>query len=129
LDSVDVDEAFPVHSNPTNPDEIAAANIEKIPQTAKAIQKDAEVMLKKGRNYFRTGEYDKAVMQFSQVIKSGGNRKLALYNRGVALFKLNKRDAALKDFKNAARLGHQKAKAILNKIKPPLIMSSVTSEK
>ena len=86
-------------------------------------------MLKKGQNYFLAGQYDKAVMQFSQVIKSGGNRKSAFYNRGVALFKLNKKDAALKDFKNAAKLGHQKAQAILNKIKPALIMSSVTSQK
>ena len=69
-------------------------------------------MLKKGQNYFQTDQYDKAVMQFSGVIKSGGNKRLALHNRGVALFKLNKKDAALRDFKYAAKLGHQKAKAI-----------------
>jgi hypothetical protein len=83
-----------------------------------AIQKNAADILKKGQNYFRTGQYDKAVMQFSQAIKSGDNRKVALYNRGVALFKLNKRDAALKDFKYAAKLGHDKARAILNQIPP-----------
>jgi hypothetical protein len=34
----------------------------------------------------------------------------------VALFKLNKKDAALKDFKYAAKLGHEKAKAIINQV-------------
>ena len=57
-------------------------------------------------------------MQFSRVIKSGSNRKVALYNRGVALFKLNKKEAALKDFKQAAKLGHEKAKAVLNRVNP-----------
>jgi hypothetical protein len=31
---------------------------------------------------------------------------------------MNKKDAALKDFKIAAKLGHDKALAILNQIKP-----------
>ena len=102
----------------SNPDEVPAANIESAPQAekAKAIQKNVADMLKKGQKYFQTDQYDKAVMQFSRVLKSGGNKRLALYNRGVALFKLNKKDAALRDFKYAAKLGHQKAKAILNQI-------------
>lgn len=105
---------------PPNSGEIAAANIEKIAQTAKVEPNpiNAANLLKKGQNYFRTGQYDQAVMQFSCVIKSGGNRKVALYNRGVALFKLNKKEAALKDFKQAAKLGHEKAKAVLNRVNP-----------
>ena len=63
----------------------------------------------------RSLSYDKAVMQFSQVKKSGGNKKLALYDRGVALFKLNKKDAARRDFKYAAKLGHEKSMEILKK--------------
>ncbi len=85
---------------------------------AAASRANAADMLKKGQNFFRTGQYDKAIMQFSGAIKSGGDRKLALYNRGVALFKLNKKEAALKDFKHAAKLGHAKAKAVINQIKP-----------
>ena len=102
----------------TNPDEVPAANIESAPQTEKAkpIQKNVEDILIKGQKYFQTAQYGKAVMQFSRAIKSGGNKRLALYNRGVALFKLNKKDAALRDFRYAAKLGHQKAKAILNQI-------------
>ena len=57
-------------------------------------------------------------MLFSRAIKSGGNQKVALYNCGVALFKLNKKEAALKDFKHAAKLGHEKAKAVLNRVNP-----------
>jgi hypothetical protein len=37
----------------------------------------------------------------------------------ISLFKLNKRDAALKDFRSAAKLGHEKTKAILNQVKNP----------
>jgi hypothetical protein len=118
LVSNNINQGSSAHPTPANPDGIAVSNIENFPQSAKVetIQKNAADMIKKGQNYFRTGQYDKAVMQFSRVIKSEGNRKLALYNRGVALFKLNKRDAALKDFKYAAKLGHEKAKAILNQI-------------
>jgi tetratricopeptide (TPR) repeat protein len=120
LVSNNINQGSSAHPTPSNPDGIAVSNIENFPQSAKVetIQKNAADMIKKGQNYFRTGQYDKAVMQFSRVIKSEGNRKLALYNRGVALFKLNKRDAALKDFKYAAKLGHEKAKAILNQINP-----------
>jgi hypothetical protein len=104
------------HSKQTLPKDIDDDGIEMAPPPVKvrAIQENAEEMFKKGQKFFRTGQYDKAAMQFSQALKSGGNKKLALYNRGVALFKLNKKDAALKDFKYAAKLGHAKAKAILN---------------
>ncbi len=85
---------------------------------AAGSQANAADMLKKGQNFFRTGQYDKAILQFSRAIKSGEDRKLALYNRGVALFKLNKKEAALKDFRIAAKLGHEKAKAVINQIKP-----------
>ena len=104
----------------TNSEEVQAAGIESSSRTerTKAVQKNIKDILKKGQNYFQSGQYDKAVMQFSRVIKSGGNKKLALYNRGVALFKLNKKDAALRDFKYAAKMGHEKAKAILNQSHP-----------
>ncbi|MCP4626807.1 MAG: hypothetical protein GY850_25355 [bacterium] len=106
-------------SKQTVPKDIDDDGIEMAPPPVKvqAIQKNAEEMFNKGQKFFRTGQYDKAVMQFTQVLKSGGNKKLALYNRGVALFKLNKKDAALKDFNYAAKLGHEKAKAILNQVK------------
>jgi hypothetical protein len=105
---------------PSHSGEIAAATIEKIPQTANVEPNpiNAADLLKKGQNYFQTGQYYQAVMQFSRAIKSGGNRKVALYNRGVALFKLNKKEAALKDFKHAAKLGHEKAEAVLNRVNP-----------
>jgi hypothetical protein len=88
------------------------------PETASAIENNAADMLKKGQNYFQAGQYDKAVMQFTRAIKSGNNKKLALYNRGVVLFKLNEKDAAQKDFKYAAKLGHEKSMEILKKISP-----------
>lgn len=120
LVSENMDRASSAHPTPPKSDGIDPADIEKVPQTAKVKPHriNAEDLIKKGQNYFRTGQYDQAVMQFSQVIKSGGNRKVALYNRGVALFKQNKKEAALKDFKYAAKLGHEKAKAILNRINP-----------
>jgi len=118
--SEDMDQASPAVSTAASFNGIAAAGIEKIPQTAKVEPGPIKAadLLKMGQNYFRTGQYDQAVMQFSRAIKSGGNQKTALYNRGVALFKLNKKEAALKDFKYAAKLGHEKAKAILNQITP-----------
>lgn len=118
LASDNLDQASSAHRAPPNSGKIAAANIEKIPQTAKVEPNpiDAADLLRKGQNYFLTGKFDQAVMQFSSAIKSGGNRKVALYARGVALFKLNKKEAALKDLKYAAKLGHAKAKAILNQL-------------
>jgi len=116
----DLHQAAPAASAAPDSAAIAAAGIEKIPQTA-AVEPgpmNAADLLKKGQNYFRTGQYDQAVMQFSRVIRSGGSRKVALYNRGVALFKLNKKEAALKDFRYAAELGHAKARAILNQLTP-----------
>lgn len=93
---------------------------EKATQTedAGAKNKSVEDLLKEGQKYFKTGRYEEAVAQFSAVIKSGQKQKLALFNRGVALFKLNKKDAARRDFEYAAKLGHEKAKVILNKIEP-----------
>jgi hypothetical protein len=118
--SKDMDQASPAVSTAPDSAVIAAAGIERIPQTATVEPgpMNAANLLKKGQNYFRTGQYDQAVIQFSRAIKSGGNQKVALYNRGVALFKLNKKEAALKDFKTAAKLGHAKATAILNQLTP-----------
>ena len=120
LSSENVDQALPANPKMTGPTKNSAATPKSAPQPNKAmaIQKNAEEMLKKGQNYFQTGQYDKAVMQFSQAIKAGGNKKLALYNRGVALFKLNKKVAAQRDFKYAAKLGHEKSLEILKKIGP-----------
>jgi hypothetical protein len=116
----DMDQTPTAVSAAPGAEDIAAAGIEKIPQTAQAepgpIQ--ATDLLKKGHQYFRTGQYDQAVMQFSRAIQSGGSRKVALYNRGVALFKLNKKEAALKDFRHAAKLGHEKARAIVDQMTP-----------
>jgi hypothetical protein len=119
LKSDRVSQTSPAHSRQTVPEEIHDDGIEMAPPPVKvqAIQKNAEELFKKGQKFFRTGRYDKAVMQFSEALKSGGNKKMALYNRGVALFKLDKKDAALKDFKYAAKLGHEKAKALLNQVK------------
>ena len=120
LKSDSEDQARSANPSLINPAKITAANTKAASQDEKvqAIQNNATDMLKKGQNYFQTGQYDKAVMQFSRVIKSGGNKKLALYNRGVALFKLNKKDAAQRDFNYAAKLGHEKSMEILKKISP-----------
>jgi tetratricopeptide (TPR) repeat protein len=114
------DQAMLENPGLTNSVKITAANTQVASQDEKAkpIQNNVTDMLKKGQNYFQTGQYDKAVMQFSRLIKSGGNRKVALYNRGVALFKLNKKDAAKRDFKYAAKLGHEKSMKILKKTSP-----------
>jgi tetratricopeptide (TPR) repeat protein len=103
-----------------HPDEVPTTSIASRPEIEKtrAIQKNRDDSLKKGRRYFRTGQYDKAVIQFSQIIKFADDKKSAFFNRGVALFKLNRKDAAMRDFKYAAKLGHAKAKAILNQTQP-----------
>lgn len=120
LKSENVDQAASRPSGQLNSDGIGLADSAKIEQTAKAAPDSNRIatndLLKKGQNYFLNGQYDQAVMQFSKIIDTGGNRKVALYNRGVALFKQNKKSAALQDFKQAAKLGNVKAQAILNQI-------------
>lgn len=120
LKSENVDQAASRPSGQLNSDGIGLADSAKIEQTAKAAPDSNRIatndLLKKGQNYFLNGQYDQAVIQFSKIIDTGGNRKVALYNRGVALFKQNKKSAALQDFKQAAKLGNVKAQAILNQI-------------
>ena len=118
LGSDSEDQALSANPDPTNPAEIPTAEIKAASQAedTKAISNSVEDILKKGQKYFQTGQYDKAIVQFSRLMRSGGNKRLALYNRGVALFKLNKKDAAQRDFKYAAKLGHKKSMVILEKI-------------
>jgi len=120
LDSENMDQAASTPPNQLNSDGIGLADSAKIEQAAKAgsdhSRSSTNDQLKKGQHYFLNGQFDQAVAQFSRVIESGGNRKVALYNRGVALYKQNDKKAALQDFKQAAKLGNAKAQAILKQM-------------
>jgi len=59
--------------------------------------------------YGRSGDYEKAIEDFSMGIKLNPNSVFNYYNRGIAYEKLGKKIEAYRDFKRAAKLGHKPA--------------------
>ena len=119
-DSKNMDQAASATSVQMSSDGIGLADSAKIERAANAGSDPNRItsndLLKKGQQYFLNGQFDQAVAQFSRVIESGGNPRVALYNRGVAFYKQNNKKAALQDFRQAAKLGNAKAQAILNQM-------------
>jgi len=120
LDSKKMDQAASATSVQMNSDGIGLADSAKVEQSAKAGSDQNRIAssdpLKMGQQYFLNGQFNQAIAQFSRAIESGGNRRVALYNRGVAFYKQNNKKAALQDFKQAAKLGNAKAQAILDQV-------------
>ena len=65
-----------------------------------------------GKKSYTAGNYNEAINRFSQAINVHSNCK-AFFNRGLLYYRIGDRDQALKDFKEAARLGHEKSQNIL----------------
>ena len=54
----------------------------------------------KGVELFKAGKYEEAINEFTTFLKTtpnDGNKKVALYNRGMSYYNLGQHDSALKD--------------------------------
>lgn len=70
--------------------------------------------LKRGKRYFQQGLLEKAMDAYSEALARNPASGTAHFNRGVVRAKLGgKAAAAVEDFKQAARLGHEKARELL----------------
>ena len=65
-----------------------------------------------GKKSYIEGNYNEAINRFSQALGVHSNCK-AFFNRGLLYYRIGDRHQALKDFKEAARLGHEKSQNIL----------------
>lgn len=80
----------------------------------KQIQVDAEMSLKQGRNYYKNGEYDKAIEALTKAIVKIRNAKIYT-KRGLAYYKTNQHEKAIEDFTNAIGLAPTYALAYFNR--------------
>ena len=60
----------------------------------------------KGNDYFKQGDYQKAIEQYDEAIRLDPQDALAYYNRGVAYDNLGKTIEAERDFAKAKELGY-----------------------
>jgi tetratricopeptide (TPR) repeat protein len=84
--------------------------------------------VEKGKELYRTGNYQEAVNVLTSAIELKPDYAIAYYNRAIVYYKLGDRKQAENDLKEASYLGHKKAKELLSlnlkwrdmeKIKPP----------
>ena len=68
-----------------------------------------EAYFNRGNLLFDKKRYDKAIADFNRVIALKSDYAEAYYGRGYAYHFSGKKEAACKDFKQAANLGHKKA--------------------
>jgi len=77
--------------------------------------KDANLYYDQGNNYYKKGDYDKAIADYSQVIKLDPNHANAYYNRGVAYDKKGNYDKAITDYSQVIKLVPNHANAYYNR--------------
>lgn len=77
--------------------------IECFSEAIKLDSKNEAAYFGRGWSYSKTGEYDKAVLNYSEVLNLHENAE-AYYNRGLAYFQLGAYQEALYDFEKAFRL-------------------------
>ena len=61
----------------------------------------AESVYQEGSEKFKAGQYDSALYYFNQLVADSGVTKEALYNRGLAYYRLQKYTEAIQDFKGS----------------------------
>lgn len=75
------------------------------PAQANSAEQEAAALMKSGADAIERGHYDKAAVEFSNALDSGGltpeARALAWHHRGVALQKSGQQDAAIADYTRA----------------------------
>jgi tetratricopeptide (TPR) repeat protein len=69
----------------------------------------------RGQAHLELGRYVKAVEDFSEALKREPNRRGSLFGRGIAYWKLGRKEAAVTDMRKAAGLGQGQAKKWLKK--------------
>ena len=71
----------------------------------------------RGNAYIAKGDYDRAVLDYDELIKLNSDYARAFNNRGVAYQKKGEYDRAIKDFDEAIRLNPDNASAFVNRAK------------
>lgn len=69
--------------------------------------------LRKGRDFYKSGNYEEALKLLTEVIETNPKFGQAYYNRGIIHEKLGNQQQALNDLTSAAQLGHKKAQKFL----------------
>ena len=69
-----------------------------------AIAQEAAIQFEQANQLYRSGEYQKAVQMFEQVIKNGYESSALYYNLGNVYFKLDNLPASILNFERAKRL-------------------------
>lgn len=84
--------------------------------------------VEKGKELYRTGDYQEAANVLTSAIELKPDYAIAYYNRAIVYYRLGDRKQAENDLKEASYLGHKKARELLSlnlkwrdmeKIKPP----------
>ena len=87
--------------------------------TIKPATGQAEILLKRGQNYLNQRMFKQALFDFSEALQTNSPFKAELfYWRGMAHRALKDNKAAREDFKKAARMGHDPARAALRDMPP-----------
>ncbi|ABS64675.1 Sporulation domain protein [Parvibaculum lavamentivorans DS-1] len=75
------------------------------PASASSAEDEAAALMKAGADSIERGQYDKAAVDFSNALDSGGltpeGRALAYHHRGVSFLKVGQQDAAIADYTRA----------------------------
>ena len=77
---------------------------------------DLKELSERGKESYTAGNYQEAISIYSRAINLCSNNS-AYFNRGIVYYKMGKRKKSVKDFKKAAKLGHEKSQYILTSIK------------
>ena len=74
------------------------------PTPSPSPPKDAAFYQKRGDEYFRAGDYDKAIADYNESIRLNPQDAAAYYNRGLTYHYKNDREKASADYKTASQL-------------------------
>ena len=72
------------------------------------------IYLNRGKAFYYSKDYKKAVEDYTKVIRLVPEHDIAYNNRGLAYFKWGYRQVAIEDFRKAASLGNKAAKENLS---------------
>ena len=75
---------------------------------------NAEAWVKRGKQAYVAGRFEEAAAAFEEAVALDPQNGTALYNLGVVRNKTGDAAGAIETFKQAARLGHQRAMNLLS---------------
>jgi tetratricopeptide (TPR) repeat protein len=76
---------------------------------------DASAYYRSGIEYYKKGDYDRAIADFSQAIRLDPNYAFAYYNRGVTYKTKGDADRAIEDYTQAIRINPNHANSYINR--------------